>query len=175
MVNKPVLERRFFPQGKIIVEKGEEALTAFLIQSGRARVFTIENGRKITLSELEAGDIFGETALVLDKERSASVEASTDCTVVVITRQVFKSKLANSDPMIRTVTKMFGERISKANSEVVKSKGVNVDSFIALLNQLFKDLLESMPDDKKANFKNEAFPTMNDLIQVIEKYRDYLS
>jgi len=61
-----------------------------------------------------------------------------------------------------------------ANSELMKSKGVNIDNFIALLNQIFKDLLEAMPKQDKGAFKDDAFPVLGEMIDVIEKYRDKL-
>lgn len=159
----------------MIVEEGEDAFIAFIVQSGRVRVFSLKDGKKVDFAVLQAGEIFGETALLLDGKRSASVEAITDCNMIVITREAFQTKLEKSDPTIRAVVKMLSERMSKSNQEIVKSKGVNVDSFIALLNQLFKDLLDMMPEDKQKDFRREAFPVMRDMIKIIEEYREYLT
>lgn len=173
-MNAPVLERRFYPQGKRIVTEGEEAFVAYIIQSGKVSVFTEKDGKKVEFSKLEPGQIFGEVALIQDTVRTASVEALEDCNMIVITRDAFKHKLLKSDVTIKAVVEMLSARVMKSNEELVKTKGVNVNSFIALLNQLFVDLLAAMPDEDKGTFKDEAFPVMKDLIQVIEKYRDKL-
>lgn len=175
MPKAPILERRFFPQDSLICEEGEEAYVAYIVQAGKVRVFSLKDGKRIEFATLEAGDVFGETALVLDGKRSASVEAITDCNMIVITREAFNNKLEKSDPTIRAVVRMLSERMKKSNYEIVKSKGVNVDSFIALLNQLFRDLLEMMPEDKKTEFRKDAFPLLKDLIKIIEDYREYLT
>ena len=170
----PILERRSFSKGKIIVKEGEMAFDAYIIQSGRVRVFSEKDGKKVEFSVLEAGQIFGEVALIQDTTRTASVEAVDDCNLVVITRDAFRHKLSKSDPTIKAVVEMLSSRITKSNAEVLKSKGVNINSFIALLNQLFTDLVEAMPEEDKSTFRGEAFPVMRDLVRVIEKYRDKL-
>lgn len=169
-----ILERRFYPKGKIIVREGEDAFVAYIIQSGRVRVFIEKDGRKVEFSVLEPGEIFGELALIQDAKRTATVEAIEDCNLIVITRDVFRQKLAKTDPTIKAVVEMLGERVARSNTEIMKTKGVNVNSFIALLNQLFRDLLDVMPEDDKAAFKKEAFPIMKRMTDVIEKYRDKL-
>lgn len=173
-MSAPILERRFYPKGKIIVREGEEAYVAYIIQSGKVRVFSEKEGKKVEFSILEAGQIFGEVALIQDVTRTASVEAIEDCNMIIITRDAFRYKLHKADPTIKAVLEMLSARVMKANSEVLKSKGVNINSFIALLNQLFKDLMLSMPDDDRDAFKSEAFPAMKQLVEVLEKYRDKL-
>ena len=173
-MSSPVLERRFYPKGKRIVTEGEEAYVAFIIQSGCVSVFSEKDGKKIEFSTLAPGQIFGEVALIQDTTRTASVEATEDSNMIIITREAFKHKLTKSDATIKAVVEMLSARVMKANAEIVKSKGVNVNSFIALLNQLFVDLLSAMPTDEKEVFKSDSFPIMKDLIQVIEKYRDKL-
>jgi CRP-like cAMP-binding protein len=170
----PILERRFYPEGKLIVEEGDEAFVAYIIQSGVVSVFSEKDGKKIEFTKLEAGEIFGESALIQDITRTASVEAMTDCNLITITRDSFQDKINNSDPTIRAVIKMLSNRVNHSNTELLKTKGVNVDNFIQLLNQLFRDLSDAMPEDDKAKFKNDSFPVMKEMINVIEQYRDKL-
>jgi CRP/FNR family cyclic AMP-dependent transcriptional regulator len=172
--NAPVLERRFYPEGKVIVREGEDAFIAFIIQSGKVRVFSEKDGKKVEFSVLEAGQIFGESALIQDTVRTASVEALEDCNMIIITRDAFRHKLTKSDPTIKAVIQMLSARITKANTEILKTKGVNVNSFIALLNQLFMDLAAQMPIEERDDFRGEAFPVMKQLVSIIEKHRDKL-
>ncbi len=174
MSQKNVLERRFYPKGKVIVKEGDEAYVAFIIQSGVVSVFSEKDGKKVEFSKLKTGDIFGETSLIMSVKRSASVEALEDCNMIVIRREDFESKLDKSDATIKAVVQMLSKRILNSNAEMLKAKGVNVDSFISLLNQLFRDLLDAMPDEDKGSFRDQAFPVLGDLIKVIEKYRDKL-
>lgn len=172
--SSPILERRFYPKGKLIVREGEEAFVAFIIQSGKVSVFSEKDGKRIEFTTLEAGQIFGETALIQDTQRTASVEAVTDCNMIVITRDAFRDKIKKSDPTIRAVIEMLTERVNKSNAELIKTKGVNFNSFIALLNQLFKDIMNAMPEEDREGFKSDAFPVMKQMVAVLEKYRDKL-
>lgn len=174
MANPPVLERRSYSKGKIIVREGEDAFVAFIIQSGKIRVYQEKDGHKVELSVLGAGEIFGELALLQDSKRTASVEAIEDCNMIVITRDVFRQKLEKTDPTIRAVVDMLAKRVTKSNTELVKAKGVNVNSFLALLNQLFRDLADMMEEEDRSAFRTEAYPVMKELTKVLEKYRDKL-
>lgn len=169
-----IIERDGFAKGSLIVREGDEAYSAYLLQSGRARVFSESNGKKVEFSILNAGDIFGETALVMDGVRTASVEALEDCTVILLRREDFEKRLGSSDKAIQAVVGMLSKRVMASNSELVKSKGINIDNFIALLDQIFKDLLEAMPKKDKSSFRADAFPVLAQMIDVIEKYRDKL-
>lgn len=110
-----ILERKFVPKGSVVIKEGDDAYSAYLIQSGEVRVFTKKNGEEHELAKLGAGDICGEMALIVDDVRSASVEATEDCNLIIITRSAFEEKLRNSDATIQAVVKMLIQRVIEAN------------------------------------------------------------
>ncbi|MCB1633789.1 MAG: peptidase domain-containing ABC transporter [Xanthomonadales bacterium] len=64
--------------GDYIVRQGEPADALYLLVSGRARALRSDaNGRELALGRLLPGESFGESALVEDGVRQASVRAST--------------------------------------------------------------------------------------------------
>ena len=63
---------RVFPSGEILFRDGDAAETMYVLRSGRVRVFKEVNGREKTLAFIEAGDFFGEMALLNNKPRTAS-------------------------------------------------------------------------------------------------------
>ena len=73
-----------FSDGEIIVSDGQPATegVGFII-SGAARVFQMQGESRVVLGHIMAGQFFGETALVLARPRSASIEAAADDTVVM--------------------------------------------------------------------------------------------
>jgi CRP/FNR family transcriptional regulator, cyclic AMP receptor protein len=73
------------PAGKQLVEQGRTGREAFVIVEGTAVVK--RNGRKI--GEFGPGDQFGELALLDHGPRTASVEAVTDLTVLVLGQREF--------------------------------------------------------------------------------------
>ena len=71
-----ILERRFFPEGGIIINEGEDGDVAYLIQSGTIEIFKTLNGKQMPLAEMEAGDIFGEMTLLFEQKRTAMSSCS---------------------------------------------------------------------------------------------------
>lgn len=77
--------RRRFSVGETIIEKGERGDAFFVIASGVASV-TAANGES---KNYTTGDYFGETSLVTDQPRNATIKAVTDCEVLALERYDF--------------------------------------------------------------------------------------
>jgi serine/threonine-protein kinase len=80
------LPRLTFSRGSLLVSEGELEDTAYMLVSGRCRVYRRINGVETTLREIGPGDILGELSLLLQTPRTASVVAEEQCTVLVIDR-----------------------------------------------------------------------------------------
>lgn len=78
-----------FQAGEVIVAEGEPAKAAYIITSGRCEVRKRDPHdptRSVKLRVLEAGQVFGETAIFADAPRSASVVALEEVSTVVVER-----------------------------------------------------------------------------------------
>jgi len=73
-------ERRVYQAYEVIVQQGEDAKHFFLIQSGVIQV--IKNGEHIRT--LGRWDYFGERALLLQEQRSATCRAESKCVCLVL-------------------------------------------------------------------------------------------
>ena len=71
--------------GELFFQEHQEASSMFVLESGRASVFKSWEGREVVLHELEAGDCFGEMALMDLCPRSASVRADEACEAIELT------------------------------------------------------------------------------------------
>jgi len=80
-----------FDAGTLLIKEGESGDAAYLIVSGRCRVFRGAMGPTTSARILGPGEIFGELAVLLDSPRTASVEALDACTVLVIDRETLES------------------------------------------------------------------------------------
>jgi eukaryotic-like serine/threonine-protein kinase len=78
------LPRKLFPAGTVILREGDVGDAAYMIVSGRCRAYRSVGGGDETLAIMDAGDVFGEMALLLDEPRSASVEALDAVTCLVL-------------------------------------------------------------------------------------------
>jgi len=89
--------------GTVIAQEGEPGAGLFVIDSGSADV-TI-GGRKV--NHLEAGEFFGEMALLDGGPRTATVTAKTDIKLFVLTEWVYRGLLSEHPSIaIRTLEAM---------------------------------------------------------------------
>ena len=78
----------------MIIREGDRGDAAYLIVSGTCRAYrNVEGGEKEVLASMNAGDVFGEMALLLDEPRAASVEAVTPVTVLVLDKAIITEGL----------------------------------------------------------------------------------
>ncbi len=96
-----------FEEGQLVFEQGEKADAFYVICGGQVRVFRTDGGERKELATLEEGSFFGEMALLSEAPRSASVEAaSEDTQVLVISAEILK-ELSGSYPVVSTALKKF--------------------------------------------------------------------
>ena len=96
------------PEGKVMASEGDRGREFFVLLEGAADV---TKGDK-SINTMNAGDFFGEIALVTKMPRTASVTATTDVRVLVITERDFGSLLKHSEEVSRAVAEALAERIA---------------------------------------------------------------
>ena len=75
--------------GSVILEEGSWAYYAYVLQSGRAKVWKNINNKQVLVGTLKEGDIFGEMSFFGMAKRTASVTADGDVIVGMITKDTF--------------------------------------------------------------------------------------
>ncbi len=96
------------PKGKVMAEEGDRGREFFVLLEGEADV---TKGDK-SINTMHEGDFFGEIALVTQMPRTASVTATTDVRVLVITERDFGALLKHSPEVGRGVAEALAERIA---------------------------------------------------------------
>jgi serine/threonine-protein kinase len=87
------LSRRRFATGATVMREGELGDVAYIVLSGRCEVFKSVEGRAVRLREMGPGEVFGETAILTNRPRTASVVAMDELTVLVVTRESLAREL----------------------------------------------------------------------------------
>jgi serine/threonine-protein kinase len=87
------LATRHFSAGEIVYRQGDDAEEAFVIMDGQCEAFHDEDGEREVLRRLGPSDILGEVALLSGGTRAATVQASCDMTVRVVTRSSLAREL----------------------------------------------------------------------------------
>lgn len=166
-----VLERRFVPGGSMIMREGERGNTAFLIQSGSVRVFIEKDGKRVELAHMGMGQIFGEMALVFDEPRTASVEATEDCNLIIITRQTLQQKLDKSDPTVRAIVPMLMKRIVQANNAML-NRAASVDALVETVNTIYENMQAGLGTAQKKTLQNAVLPRLEEFLNSVRSFQE---
>ncbi len=166
-----ILERRYVPKGSVLIKEGDYGAQAFLVQSGEVRVYTSHEDKEVELARLGAGQIVGEMAMIFDGPRTASVEATEDCNLIVITRQQFKDKLQQTDPTIRAVVHMLGNRIIDANNTLITKKS-DVRDLKDTVRIIYQNIVSGLPANRQKSFSKAVLPRLEELLEAIDGYQD---
>jgi CRP/FNR family transcriptional regulator, cyclic AMP receptor protein len=96
------------PAGKEMATEGDRGREFFVLLKGNADV--TKDGKNI--NTMKEGDFFGEIALVTKMPRTATVTATTDVDVLVITERDFDALLKRSPEIGRQIAEALAERVA---------------------------------------------------------------
>lgn len=109
---------RSYRPGELIVREGDEGDEAYIIRTGKCRVFKTINGEQVELRILEVGEVFGELTILTGEPRSASVGAVDTVTVAVVKSRYFEEELESGTwlgPFIKALAERFREADQRAH------------------------------------------------------------
>jgi len=106
----------FYKAGEYIVHKGEQGDCAFVIIEGEVEVTLQDNADVLTT--LEAGDVFGELALLTDNTRAANVVATTDLRVMSLSKDIFMKYLVENPVEAVGFMKNMGMRMKNLLQQI---------------------------------------------------------
>lgn len=167
-----VMDRRFVPAGAVIVHQGQEGTAAFLVQSGKVRVYVTDqdSGVVTELSRLGPGQFFGEMALIVEGPRSATVEAVEDCNLVVISRPALMEKLERSDPTIRALVPMLMKRLAKAN-EGMSGRQNSFSALAHSIEEIYENKARSLSTAQKMTLDETVRPHLEAFLNALKNFQ----
>jgi len=120
-----LLDRVEAPAGQVIVRQDELGDCMYILVEGTASVTHHKDGHHVLLATLQAGDFFGELALVDEGPRSADVQATADCVLLKITQAVICA-VAGVYPtaafkLLIGIGRVLVERLRRSNQRYVDS------------------------------------------------------
>ncbi|MBI5184524.1 MAG: cyclic nucleotide-binding domain-containing protein [Nitrospinae bacterium] len=166
---KPDDSKIFYPKdyakNTMIFKEGTIGSNAFLIMSGKVEISKIVQGRKIVLAVIGPGEIFGEMAIICEKEggaeRTATAVALDFTQVVPITKEQIKSGLAKTPTMISSIFHSLMDRLKKTTERLSSYfdsgnlfYGIcHVLDMLYRLDQKHKAKMEGLQQEKQARLK----------------------
>jgi CRP-like cAMP-binding protein len=118
-----------FKAGETIIEEGDEGSWAYVILSGKARVFKTTGLGEVTLAVMENGQVFGEMSLIEDRPRSASVRAETSLKLRVINRDQFNDLLRENPSRLIPIMKSLFERLRQSSDKLAEKTEDNLSDY----------------------------------------------
>jgi CRP-like cAMP-binding protein len=161
--------RREFEPRQEIVRYQEETRTVFFLTSGKARATIYsKNGKQVTFGDIHPGGIFGEIAAIDGKPRSASVEASSRCTVAAMSSELFWETLRTEPAVMPDVLKRMCQHVRDLSDKVVDLSTKDVR------RRILAELLR-MAEPSETEFGNAVLfpaPTAGDIAARIATTRE---
>jgi CRP-like cAMP-binding protein len=118
------------PRGTILFREGDLGREMFIVQQGKVQVRKKVGSTEEVLAELSAGEFFGEMALLIGQDRSATVEVIEDSKLLIISPENFASLLKSDiEIALKMLKKMaarlraMDEHLEAALLEAKKEKG----------------------------------------------------
>lgn len=116
-----VASERRFTNGQVIFQKGDPGTSMMAVLSGRVRISAYsEDGREIILNMIDAGQLFGEIALLDGKARTADATAMGKTEILVLDRRDFLPFLEKNPKSAVQLIEVLCERLRRT-SEMVES------------------------------------------------------
>lgn len=123
------LTERPFKAGAPVFSVGDTGGAMYIVVSGAVEVFlpavTAGAGERVHLSDVRAGEYFGELALFDDKPRSASTRATVDTLLLELTRDQFREHLRQAPDAALVMMHDLAERIRQTDALLVQRAARN--------------------------------------------------
>jgi CRP/FNR family transcriptional regulator, cyclic AMP receptor protein len=106
-------------KGRIIYMPEDSGEVLFILRRGRVQLYRLSaDGRKLVLSILGPGTIFGEMSLVGQGMHQTFAEAVEDSTVCVMGREDVERLILNEPQVALRLVAVIGERLTEAESRL---------------------------------------------------------
>jgi sigma-B regulation protein RsbU (phosphoserine phosphatase) len=140
------LHRETVRAGQVVFEQESSGENLYVIESGQVQVIRLlENGMEDVLATLEAGEIFGEMALLEQQPRSAQVVASSDVQLLSLSRQTFDHLIHESPRLAIHLLQRISARLRQRNQQqevLLNEKLRLVDELAAKNDELERTLIQ---------------------------------
>jgi CRP-like cAMP-binding protein len=115
-------ERVRFPAGQVLCRQGEIGRAAFIIIGGEADVIIDTENGPLTVASVGRNDFVGEIAILCDVPRTATVQARTDVTALVIAKDQFFRMITEFPQMAIEIMRVLALRLERTTKEAARAR-----------------------------------------------------
>ena len=114
-------ERKQYAKDEIIFNYGESVSTAYLIISGRVKLFLPHNNKQVDLEEISSGNFFGYMSLLASLEIKLSAIAAEHCEFLTLDRYNFRKVMVRyPESCIKIVESLILQRMQRMEIHMKK-------------------------------------------------------
>jgi CRP-like cAMP-binding protein len=113
---------RVYQPGEDIVTEGEVGNCMYIIQEGTADVIRTSDGEATVVDTMEAGELFGEMAIVENAVRSSTVRARGIVRAITIDRKTFMRRIQEDPSLAMSVLEVLCHRVRNLDGTIAHLK-----------------------------------------------------
>jgi CRP-like cAMP-binding protein len=158
-----------YEPGTLILDYLDQTDEVFFITDGEVRVSIYSaDGKAITFSDLQAGEMFGEIAAIDHGRRSASIEARTRCCIASMSGPAFVAVLESEPAVAFELLRRFASKIRELTNRVYEFSSLDV------ANRTRAEIvrLARLASQKGQSAKIEPAPTHAEIASRISTHRE---
>ena len=112
-----LFDYQMFEPGDVVFEQGDEGDCAYFIQHGEVEVLRARDGQEPALvATLTAGQFFGESALIANDPRNATIRAKQSTKLAVLGKENFVAMCKLVPSARKDIMQAFQERVVKKST-----------------------------------------------------------
>ena len=105
------------PPARVLFQEGETGDALYVILQGQVEIIQTLDGSPVRLSTFQAGEYFGEMALLDDAARSATARTMTDSVLLQVRKQDFLDLLREHPSLFTDAARVLSMRLRETNSQ----------------------------------------------------------
>jgi F420-non-reducing hydrogenase small subunit len=126
-----------YRKGETIFKEGDDGKEMFILVDGDVAIYTETGGHKIILNRLEAGDFFGEMALVTGHARTATAVAANDTHLITLDNAQLETSLSSSPEMALFIVQVLITRL-RVSTVALESPEQSLEIASRIITPIFK-------------------------------------
>jgi len=131
---------RHVPKDELIYAEGTPGNALCIIESGQVRIVSDAENEREVFAHLQAGDFFGEMALLTGKSRSSAAWAETNTNLWMLYRSDFDELLVQYPAVSLALSRTLSERLAQADQRFVERHLRRMSLLVGLSSKQLEDV-----------------------------------
>jgi CRP-like cAMP-binding protein len=110
-------QRMVYEAGDVIFRQGEPSEALYIILEGAIDVIRETGAGRVRLAQIGEGNMFGETGVLCDQNRTATIQAASHVTVLQIDRHTFNEVARDVPQLSLAIAKELARRLELMNKQ----------------------------------------------------------